>query len=153
VAAAALEAKEKDMRKQRGFSLIELMVTVAIVGILAMIAIPGYTSYVRKSRRADAKVALTSSAQQLERCYTRYNAYNNGGCLITLPYPVPNGPKPNYTIDVDPAAATPGLTAQTFALKATPVGDQAKDTACGTFTLTQAGVRGVSGPQGSLNCW
>jgi len=142
------------MRKQRGFSLIELMVTVAIVGILAMIAIPGYTSYVRKSKRAGAKVALTSSAQQLERCYTRYSAYNNGGCLIALPYPVPNGPNPNYTIDVDPAAVpTPGLTAQSFALKATPVGDQAKDTACGSFTLNQAGVRGVTGPQGVLNCW
>jgi type IV pilus assembly protein PilE len=140
------------MTKQRGFSLIELMVTVAIVGILAMIAIPSYTSYVRKTKRADAKVALTSSAQQLERCYTRYNKYTDPGCLIALPYNTPSG---TYTIDADPAAVpNAGLLAQSFALKATPIGAQAKDTACGTFTLNQAGVRGIiGGTQGVSNCW
>jgi type IV pilus assembly protein PilE len=154
VAAAALEAKENDMRNQRGMTLIELMVVVAIIGILAAIAYPSYTSYIRKTRRADAKVALTSSAQQLERCYTRYNAYDNAQCQITLPYNTPNG---TYTIDADPAAnPVPGVVAQSFALKATPTGEQAKDTACGSFTLNQAGVRGLfpdQGPQAALNCW
>jgi type IV pilus assembly protein PilE len=144
-------AQEIYMRKQRGMTLVELMVTVAIIGILAAIAIPGYTSYVRKARRADAKVALTSSAQQFERCYTRYNKYNDANCAVVLPYNTPNG---TYTVDVDPAAApTPGLTAQSFALKATPIGAQAKDTGCGTFTLNQAGVRDVGGAQGAANCW
>ena len=137
------------MRKQRGFSLIELMVTVAIVGVLAMVAIPGYSSYVRKSKRADAKVALMSSAQQLERCYTRYNAYNDPGCLIVLPYNTPNGA---YTIDADPAGVPqPGLLPQSFALKATPIGVQVKDTHCGSFTLNQIGQQKVS--TGATDCW
>lgn len=139
------------MRKQRGMTLIELMVVVAIIGILAAIAYPSYTAYIRKTRRADAKVALTSTAQQLERCYTRYNAYNDGACGAALPYNTQNG---TYTIDADPAAVpTPGVVAQSFALIATPIGDQAKDTACAAFKLNQAGVRDVSGTQGAANCW
>jgi type IV pilus assembly protein PilE len=139
------------MRKQRGVTLIELMVVVLIVGILSGIAIPSYNSYIRKSRRADAKVTLTSLAQQFERCYTRYNKYTDANCAVVLPNTTPRG---TYTIDADPAGVpTPGVTAQSFALKATPIGDQLKDTTCGTFTLTQAGVRGVSGPLGAGNCW
>jgi type IV pilus assembly protein PilE len=139
------------MRKQSGVTLIELMVVVLIVGILAAIAMPSYNSYIRKSRRADAKVALTSLAQQYERCYTRYNKYTNANCAVVLPSTTARG---TYTIDADPAGVpTPGITDQSFALKATPVGDQVKDTTCGAFTLSQAGVRGVTGPLGTANCW
>ena len=133
------------MHKQRGFSLIELMVTVAIVGTLAAIAIPSYNSYVRRSKRADAKVALTSLAQQYERCYTRYNAYNNGGCNVALGTPTPNKA---YTIAADPGGTND---AQNFAIMATPTGDQVKDTACGTFKLNSAGVKTVTGA--ATNCW
>jgi len=131
------------MYKQRGFTLIELMVTVAIVGILTAIAIPSYNSYVRRSRRADAIVALTGLAQQYERCYTRYNAYNNASCSPVLG----NTPRGTYTIAADAA----GVNANDFAIMATPLGDQAKDTACGTFKLNSAGVKSVTG--GGTNCW
>jgi type IV pilus assembly protein PilE len=136
---------EHDMRKQRGFSLIELMVTVAIVGTLAAIAIPSYSSYVRRSKRVDAKVALTGLSQQYERCYTRYNSYTNGNCNVTLGVDTPN--------KADTSAADPGGTndAQNFAIMATPKGDQVKDTACGTFKLNSAGVKTVTGA--TANCW
>jgi type IV pilus assembly protein PilE len=139
------------MHKQRGVTLVELMTVILILGILSAIAIPGYSSYVRKTKRADAKVALTSTAQQLERCYTRYYSYvpNGGQCPLVLPYNTPSG---TYTIDADAAAVpTPGITASTFALKATPIGNQALDTHCGTFKLNQQGQQSVS--TAATDCW
>jgi type IV pilus assembly protein PilE len=141
------------MYKQRGVTLIELMIVIVIVGILTAIAVPGYSSYMRKTRRADAKVALTSTAQQLERCYTRYYTYlqtaNGGQCPLVLPYNTPNG---TYTIDADGAAIpTAGVTVSSFAIKATPIGNQALDTHCGTFTLNQNNSQSVS--TGATDCW
>jgi type IV pilus assembly protein PilE len=139
------------MNRQKGVTLIELLTVVVVVGILTSIALPSYNSYMRKTRRADAKVGLTSMAQQLERCYTRYYDYTNGGCGVVLPYNTPSG---TYAIDADPAAnPTPGIAVSSFALKATPLGKQALDTQCGTFTLNQANVRGVSGSVGVAGCW
>ena len=141
------------MDKQRGMTLVEMMTVMAVLGILTAIAIPSYSSYMMKTRRADAKVALTSSAQQFERCYTRYYSYvqtaNGGQCPLVLPYNTPNG---TYTIDADPAATpTAGVTANSFALKATPIGKQALDTQCGAFQLNQNNSQSVS--TGASGCW
>ena len=136
------------MRKQRGMTLVELVTAMLVVGILTAIAIPSYTSYMRKTRRADAKVALTNMAQQLERCYTRYNRYDDnpaGNCPTGWPVATQRN---TYQLSaVIPAGG------QSYTLTATPLGKQALDTQCGNFTLTEANVQGVSGGGSVTDCW
>lgn len=129
-------------QQSRGFTLIELMIVVAIVGILAAIAYPAYTSQVMKSQRSDAKSALLTAAQTLERCYTEYNAYNNANC----PALAATSPEGYYSI-----AAT-SLTASGYTLKATPIsGAVVSDSECATFSLDNKGAKS-STPSGN-QCW
>ena len=133
--------------RQRGMSLIELLIVIVIVGILAAIAIPSYRAYVIRANRADAKVALLSTAQNLERCYTNSTpyAYNSATCdaAVPRPYLVASG---TYEINVIPAA-------NAYVVTATPQGTQAVDAQCGVFRLTGAGVQTVSGTRPAAECW
>src|SRR5215475_11979840 len=118
------------MHQQRGMSLIELLVAMTILGILSAIAIPAYGSYVRKAKRADAKSLLTSSAQQLERCYTRLSSYNDGTGDVNGSCPLQLGTNSTGTyslrITFDTDASLPA--GQSYTLTATPLGNQALDT-------------------------
>lgn len=117
------------IRPTKGFTLIELMIVIVIVAVLAAIAYPAYTNQVQKARRADATTALLGAAQQLERCFTRFNAYNAAGCPDS--FATENG---FYAISIIARDAT------SFTLSAAPQGAQSADP-CGTFTLDHRGNR------------
>jgi type IV pilus assembly protein PilE len=131
------------MRKSnRGVTLVELMTVTFVVAILTAIAIPSYRQYSLRANRTDAKAALTSTASVLERCFTRFTAYNSANCNHGLPMSVASG---NYKIQF----ATGEPTATTFKIEAVPQGGQAKDTKCGTFTTNQANVKSAA----ASTCW
>jgi len=136
----------RQLRAERanGFTLIELMVAVAILAIIIAIAIPSYAAYVVRANRGEGKVAILQAAQGLERCFTRYNAYDAAACNMTFPIDSEEGV---YRITVN-------RTATTFALTATPQGGQAtRDGECANFTVTHTGLRGVSGTGTVQDCW
>lgn len=149
------------MRKVvRGFTLVELMITVAIIGILAGIVYPSYMKQVQKSNRSDAKVALNDVAQRLQRCFTAHGKYNpaDGICNVVDDVQTAAGIMSTegfYSVSIADAA---DLTAVTYLLTATPVagGRQDTDDDCARFTLNQLGVRAAftdGDVDNTDNCW
>ncbi len=142
-------------RAQRGFTLIELMIVVAVVGILSAIAYPSYTSYVLKARRGDAKAALTELSQWMERNYTTSGAYNKdsgGTTIVTASLPYVTSPKTGTATNYN-LSFTAAPTASAFTLQAVPVGGQLNDL-CGTLTLDNTGAKtSIKGGVAVADCW
>jgi type IV pilus assembly protein PilE len=129
-------------RSNRGFTLIEIMIVIAIIGIVITIAAPSYTEYVKKGRRAEVVSLLSEQAQTLERFYTKSNVYTGVTGLSTG--------TDFYTI-------TPIIADQTFLLTATrKTGTAMATDKCGDFTLTNTGVRSMNNATTGLttkDCW
>ena len=132
-----------------GFSLVELMIAIAIVGILASIALPSYMGYLARGKRAEAKQALLENALFLETHYTTrgfYASAKGNSTAPTLPVTqVPRSGSANYTLSAS-------VTNTGYSLTATAVNSMAGD-GCGNFTLDQTGTQGVSGSLGVADCW
>lgn len=132
-------------RKPMGFTLIEVMIVVAIVGILAAMAYPSYLEYIQRGRRAEARTALQQAAQWLERVATASGRYP---AVEGFPASMQSVPSGTYGIDYAPNAM-----GATYTLTATPQGPQRKDK-CGALTLAQDGQKGLQDPTQKVEyCW
>lgn len=135
------------MRRQMGFTLIELMIVVVIIGIIVAVAYPAYNDQVRKARRAEAKSALQQGINRQERHYTNNNTYTTD--MTDLGYSADPFITDKGWYSVTAAACGGATIAQCVELTAVPQKDQTNDS-CGTLTFNS---RGQSGASGSGSCW
>ncbi len=151
-------------RRRRGFTLIELIVAMVIAAILAAIAIPAYSSFVRKGRRTDAKSALLDLASLEERYFTTNNTYSSAASDLgygSAAWPITVGSnyyqinQPQVTTATAPTATAPAGAPASYSITAAAIGDQANDTDCATFTIDSAGDQTAStaGNAASPSCW
>lgn len=149
--------------RSRGFTLVEMLIVVLIVGILASIAFPSYQRYVLQAGRADGKAKLMEIMQAQERYYSQHQTYVvalNGSATANPPTglgyrvtPVPSD-EGRYTVEAAPCGNTAGLTiASCVRLTATRTGAQANDAECGNLTLDSRGTRGITGNGNVDTCW
>ncbi len=153
---------KKFMRREKGFTLMEMMIVIAIVGIIAAIAFPSYQRYVLQAHRVDARNALQEAAQRLEQIYSSSHRYDETGA--TTPVSINNATLVGWGLSQSPASGTArynisfsdGPTQTSYTLQAVPVNAQAGD-ACGTFTLNESNLRTANGENGraaiSRDCW
>ena len=144
-------------KKFRGFTLIELMVVVAIVGIITAIALPSYQNSVAKSRRAEARAQLLETVQFMQLFYSQNDRFdqNRAGVAVAIPTGLSLVPKGSaagsqtYTIQI---SGTPSIAAYTIEAVPLTGGPMASD-ACGTLRLNSVGTRTVTGTQTVADCW
>lgn len=132
------------IRAERGFTLVEILIAVAIVSILVTISVPVYKDYMLKVRRSDGRAALVLFAMAMERQYVRFGHYNETATVADIYQD--SSDRGYYTLDI------PTLAAASFVLSATPTGQQADDTYCGTLKLDYLGNKTATGSGGD-DCW
>lgn len=131
--------------RSKGFTLIEVMIVVAIVGILAAVVLPSYQQYVIRANRAAAQSFMLELSSKQERYVLDKRSYTaTVSDLMTPPGEVSN----NYNVTLG------SVTATGYLITATPIGNQLdQDTLCGVLTLDQAGIKTVAGTGTLAECW
>lgn len=135
-----------------GFTLVELMIVVAIVALLVTIAVPSYNQYMENVRREDGRETLLKTAQLLERCYTTHGSYTDADCSVSFPRDSGDG---FYRIPQAGNNAAMTLTANSYTLVAEPQAGHADDE-CGQLTLANTGAKGLNGANSGItvdDCW
>ena len=144
---------DKTLHAARGFTLVELMIAVAVVGILAAVAYPSYVNQLRQSRRTDAKIALLDLAARQERFFSVHNVYAStpaqlGYAAAAFPVDVLSGSSAYYRL-----STLVGTGATSFTATATPVGGQGADP-CGSYAINHLGVQAnTSNSLPAARCW
>lgn len=129
-------AMNKMIKDQKGFTLVELMIVVAIIGIIAAFAVPAYQRYIERGIRSEARAALLEASQRMNRFYNVNNTYAGAPNITSL------SATGKYTITVT-QATTSGFTLTSTLLR---------DSTCNTLTLTQTGQQGATGGTAE-ECW
>ena len=136
-------------RRLAGFTLLELMITLAVIAVLASIAYASYQNNVINSRRAVAAACLLEGAQFMERYYTTRLTYVGGNPWPALSCDQEVGPYYSF-----PATAASTATTTGYSLTAVPINQQlARDTACGTLGIDHRGRKTISGTGQVATCW
>jgi type IV pilus assembly protein PilE len=133
--------------KTRGMTLIELMIVIAVLGIVIALGYPSYRDQVIKARRADGMAYLLDIADREERHYSDTGAYTT--TITDLGYADDLSPEGEHY----KATISSTDTSMLYTISVAPQGAQAKDTRCGTFTLTSLGVKSISGSASVDDCW
>jgi type IV pilus assembly protein PilE len=139
-------------RQAKGFTILELLTVVAILGIISMVAIPSYQDYVRKGKRAEGRIALLAAAQSQERYFTANNTYTTNLSAAGIPsYSGTQASSAAYTISVVAGAA--GI-ATSFTAKATPA-NNFSDPKCNILTYTHTSTKGMESATETdpAKCW
>lgn len=138
---------------KKGFTLMELLIVIAILGILSLITMPLYTEQITKSRRADAKVALLDLAARMERYYAEHHTYATATIAANPTTDVlssKQSPEGFYNLSIA------SQTSSSFIIKAIPIPGSAQainDTKCGSFGLNQLGQKSITGTGTVAECW